>query len=460
MPGLVPGIHVFAFYLIEDVDGRDKPAMTAAPAWRNIVLGAGRIAMIDRRTFTTLFAGALASPNTAWGQTMPHKAVFYASVGPALMLYHLDVDKAALARQSTVQLPANVQYAWPHPSAHFLYVASSSGGPGSRGVQGTEHYLTALRVDPATGALQAHGPSAALPSRPIHMSLDRTGAYALTAYNNPSGVTVHRINADGTVGEEVKQTAALDGGIYGHQVRATPANNAVILVTRGNAAAAGKPEDPGALKVYAFKDGQLTNRASIAPNGGYGFGPRHLDFHPSLRLAYLSLETQNKLHVYRLKDDRFEPDAIFKQETLAEPGNIRGRQAASTMHVHPNGRFVYVGNRASDTVEFEGKKVFPGGENSVAVYAIDQTTGEPTLIQNADVHGIHPRTFSLDPSGRMMVCAHILPMLVREGAGVKSVPANLTTFRVGDDGKLTFANAYEVDTGAAMQFWSGMVALG
>jgi len=415
--------------------------------------------MIDRRTFTALFAGALAAPRTAWSETMPHKAVFYASVGPALTLYHLNVDNAALARQSTVQLPAKVQYAWPHPSAHFLYVASSSGGPGSRGVQGTEHYLSALRIDPATGALQAHGPSAPLRSRPIHMSLDRTGAYALTAYNNPSGVTVHPINTDGTVGEEVKQTAALDGGIYGHQVRAMPSNNSFILVTRGNAATASKPEDPGALKVYAFKDGQLTNRASIAPNGGYGFGPRHLDFHPTLPLAYLSLETQNKLYAYRLKDDALEPDAIFKQETLAEPGNIRGRQAASTVHVHPNGRFVYVGNRASEMVEFEGKKVFPGGENSIAVYALDQTTGEPTLIQNADVHGIHPRTFSLDPSGRMLVSAQILPMLVRDGGAVKSVPANLTTFHVGDDGKLTFANAYDVDTGGAMQFWSGMVAL-
>jgi 6-phosphogluconolactonase len=416
--------------------------------------------MIDRRTFTALFAGALVAPRAAWSQTMPHKAVFYASVGPALTLYHLDVDNAALARQSTIKLPANVQYAWPHPSAHFLYVASSSGGPGSAGVQGTDHYLTALRIDPANGALPAHGPSAPLPSRPIHMSLDRTGAYALTAYNNPSGVTVHRINADGTVGEGVKQNASVDGGIYGHQVRVMPANNAVILVTRGNAAAGGKPEDPGALKVYGFKDGQLTNRASIAPNGGYGFGPRHLDFHPTLPLAYLSLETQNKLYVYRLKDDTLEPEAIFKKDTLAEPGNIRGRQAASTVHVHPNGRFVYVGNRASDTVEFEGKKVFPGGENSIAVFSIDPATGEPTLIQNADVHGIHPRTFSLDPSGRMLVSAHILPMLVREGAGVKSVPANLTTFRVGADGKLTFANAYEVDTGGAMQFWSGMVALG
>jgi 6-phosphogluconolactonase len=416
--------------------------------------------MIDRRTFTALFAGALAAPRTVWSQAMPHKAVFYASVGPALTLYHLDVDNAALSRQGTVLLPANVQYAWPHPSAHFLYVASSSGGPGSAGAQGTEHYLNCLRVDPATGALQAHGPSASLRSRPIHMSLDRTGAYALTAYNNPSGAAVHRINADGTVGEEVKQNASLDGGIYGHQIRVTPDNKAAVLVTRGNAAAGGKPEDPGALKVYGFKDGQLTNRASIAPNGGYGFGPRHLDFHPTLPLAYLSLETQNKLYVYRLKDDTLEPEAIFKRETLAEPGNIRGRQAASTVHVHPNGRFVYVGNRASDTVEFEGKKVFPGGENSIAVYAIDPATGEPTLIQNADVHGIHPRTFSLDPSGRMLVSAHILPMLVRDGAGVKSVPANLTTFRVGADGKLTFANSYDVDTDGLMQFWSGMVALG
>jgi 6-phosphogluconolactonase (cycloisomerase 2 family) len=391
---------------------------------------------------------------------MPDKAVFYASIGPVLTLYHLDVDKAALAWRGTVQLPANVQYAWPHASAHFLYAASSNGGPGSAGVKGDQHYLTALRIDPATGALAAHGPSASLPSRPIHMSLDRSGAHALTAYNNPSGVTAHRINADGSVGAEVKQAAALDGGIYGHQVRVTPANNAAILVTRGNDAAKGKPEDPGALKVYTFRDGQLANRASIAPNGGYGFGPRHLDLHPTLPLVYVLLERQNKLCVYRLAGDTLEPEAIFMKDTLAEPGKRITRQAASTVHVHPNGRVVYVGNRASDAVEFEGKKVFPGGENSIAVFAIDQATGEPTLIQSADVHGIHPRTFSLDPSGRMLVCAQVLPTLVREGAGVRSVPANLTTFRVGADGTLSFVNAYDVDTGSAMQFWSGMVALG
>jgi 6-phosphogluconolactonase (cycloisomerase 2 family) len=416
--------------------------------------------MIDRRSFAALLAGAVVTPRTAWSQMTSNKAVFYASVGPALTRYQVDVEEAALTRQDTVMLPANVQYAWRHPTASFLYVATSNGGSASLGIKGDKHFLSALRIDSGNGALQTHGPSATLPSRPIHISLDRSGAYALAAYNNPSGATVHRINADGTIGEDVKQAAVLDGGIFAHQIRTTPANDAAILVTRGNDAAGGRPEDPGALKVFSFKDGQLANRASVAPNGGYGFGPRHLDFHPKLPFVYVSRERENRLNVYRLAGGTLDPQAIFEKDTLAEPGNIRSRQAASTVHVHPNGRYVYVGNRAFDTVDFEGKKIFPGGENNIAVFAIDQATGEPALIQNEDVRGIYPRTFALDPSGRMLVVANIQPMLVREGAGLKTVPANLATYHVGPDGRLGFARSYEVDTGDSSQFWSGMVALG
>jgi 6-phosphogluconolactonase len=416
--------------------------------------------MIDRRSFTALVAGIVATPRSAWSQMTSSKTVFYASVGPALTLYQIDVDGAGLTRQGTVMLPANLQYAWRHPTAPFLYAATSNGGSSSLGIKGDSHFLSALRIDPGSGALTAHGSPVALASRPIHMSLDRTGSYALVAYNNPSGVTVHRIAADGTVGDEVKQAAALDGGIFAHQIRTTPANDAAILVTRGNDAAGGKPEDPGALKLFSFRDGQLANRGSVAPDGGYGFGPRHLDFHPSLPLVYVSRERENKLNVYRLKDGLLDPQPIFIKETLAEPDHIRSRQAASTVHVHPNGRYVYVGNRASDTVDFAGKKVFPGGENSIAVFAIDPSNGEPTLIQSADVHGIHPRTFSLDPGGSMLVAANLQTMLARDGDAIKTVPANLATYHVGPDGRLSFAHSYDVDTGDAMQFWSGMVALG
>jgi 6-phosphogluconolactonase (cycloisomerase 2 family) len=67
--------------------------------------------------------------------------------------------------------------------------------------------------------------------------------------------------------------------------------------------------------------------------------------------------------------------------------------------VHPNGRFVYLTNRNQGEVEFEGKKVFNGGENNVAVFAIDAQTGEPNLVQTVEGQGIHLRTFGIDPTG-------------------------------------------------------------
>src|ERR1700704_5523572 len=251
--------------------------------------------MIDRRTFATLFAGACAAPGLAWGQDLKGKTVVYSSIGPALTLWDLDAD--ALVKRTTVTLPANIQYAWPHPSRKYFYIVSSNGGPG---VAGDKHFANAFRIDPASGALTPHGQPQALPSRPIHTSVDHAGQYLLIAYNDPSAVTVHRINADGTIGEAVKQPGKLDTGIYAHQIRAVPSNQMVILVTRGNNAEAGKPEDPGAIKTFDFKDGVLTPLASIAPGNGLGFGPRHLDFHPTQPWVLVSIERQNKLYVYGL----------------------------------------------------------------------------------------------------------------------------------------------------------------
>jgi 6-phosphogluconolactonase (cycloisomerase 2 family) len=129
------------------------------------------------------------------------------------------------------------------------------------------------------------------------------------------------------------------------------------------------------------------------------------------------------------------------------------------VHVHPNGRVVYGINRSDNRVDFEGKPVFGGGENSIAVFAIDQATGEPKLVQHIDSHGFHPRTFHIDPSGRMLVAAHITPMQVREGSNVVNVPANMAVFRIADDGKLTYVRKYDLDVGKTFQWWMGMVAL-
>jgi 6-phosphogluconolactonase (cycloisomerase 2 family) len=384
------------------------------------------------------------------------KTVYYTSIGPELSLYDIDVDGAALIRRGAVTLPANIQYVWPHPSRRYLYAVSSNGGPQ---VAGDTHRANALTIDQATGALQPHGAAAALPSRPIHCSVDAGGQYLLTAYNNPSNVTVHRLNADGTIGAPVAQPEKLDAGIYAHQILASPANDTVLLVTRGNDAKPDKAEDPGAIKTFGFDNGALTGLASVAPGSGLGFGPRHLDFHPTKPWAFVSIERQNKLYVYALDSGTgLAPAPLFVKGTLADP-KPKVRQAAGAIHVHPSGKFVYLTNRASDLVDLNGTKAFTGGENNVAVFAIDQTSGEPTLIQNADGHAVELRTFGIERGGRMLVAASIKPVPVRDGSGSKTVPAKLCVFHVGSDGKLELKRQYDVDTGAYQQFWSGMVAL-
>jgi hypothetical protein len=125
--------------------------------------------------------------------------------------------------------------------------------------------------------------------------------------------------------------------------------------------------------------------------------------------------------------------------------------------VHPDGRTVYVANRSSETVELAGQRVFAGGENSLAVYAIDQSTGEPNLIQHVDTHGIHPRTFHIDPSGKLLVVGHIMGLKVRDGDAILDVPARLSLFRIGVDGRLTFARSYDVDVGGGTMWWMGMI---
>jgi 6-phosphogluconolactonase len=413
--------------------------------------------MLTRRAATALLTGIVAAPSGARSAGSRLGAVFYNAVGPNLTCWHPEIGDAALTRQDSVTLPALIQYAWRHPTKLIFYVATSNFVP--IGNPDGKHHLTAFRIDPTTGALSLFGTSVAIHARPIHMSVDAGGNWLLTAYNIPSGMSVHPLGPDGAIGVEVKQAAPIDCGIYAHQVRVMPSGRALVLVTRGNNATAAKPEDPGALKVKAVNSGQLTDIASIAPGGGLGFGPRHIDFHPTQPWMYVSVERQNQLQMFRLRGDNLEPAPTYTAITLNDPGNLRPEQMVGPIHMHPNGRSVYIGNRASGLVEIGGKKLAAGGENSIAVFKIDETTGEPHLAQTIDTHGFHPRTFSIDPTGRMLVVANLLELAVRDGDGVKVQPATLTAYSINDDGRLTFVRTYDIETKGLTQWWSGFVSL-
>ncbi|MGE0698501.1 MAG: lactonase family protein [Hyphomicrobiaceae bacterium] len=391
---------------------------------------------------------------------MSQRTVLYQGVGDRLAWWDVDVEAATLTPRGAVTLPSSVQYVWPHPTRKFLYATTSDAEAGNAPNPGTVHRLCALAVGPA-GELSLHGEPAPLPQRPIHNSLDHAGRYALTCYNKSSDLTVHRIEADGTVGAEVPQPAGLDKGIFAHQIVPMPSNRAVMMVTRGNRAEHGKPEDPGALKIYSFDEGVLSPLADIRAggHGGLGYGPRHVDFHPAKPWVYVCVETQNELHMHRLEGDSLTPEPLFTRRSTVGTYGIDFHQLAGAIHIHPNGRTVYQSNRASGSAEFGGRKVFEGGENNIAVFSIVPSSGEPTLVQNAETESFHVRTFSIDPTGRLLVAASIAGMNVREGDGVRHVPAALSVFRIGADGRLTLARKYDVDVGRRFQWWTGLVGI-
>jgi 6-phosphogluconolactonase len=418
---------------------------------------------VQRRRFNQWLAGAAGA--AALGRfgvvaAQPRtgaRADFYANVGAKLLRYRVAEDVGSLAEVGEpLALPDEVQEAWPH--GKFLYVATSDLHTAK---EPRNHLLHTLAVD-SSGALKPLGEPVRLRYRPIYITVDPPGEHLLAAFNDPSGVAVHRLNADGSIGGEVPQAAKLDAGIYAHQIRVLPSGRAVIVPARGNEAVAGKKdEDRGALKIFGFANGQLVNRQSVAPNGGHDFRCRHVEFHASGRFVYVVIEAQNELHTYSIADDRLSAEPVFVTSTLAASTRSKPGQATSAIRMHPNGRTLYVGNRGRGKESFRGEEVIAEGmENSIAVFALNAATGEPRLVQSADPQSIDVRMFALHPDGRSLVAtSHESegPIKRRRGDDVEVVPPRIVLFEIAADGRLTFKHKQDVRTDGAFLLWCGAV---
>ena len=154
-------------------------------------------------------------------------AGFFAAHGKEFIRY--SVDGGRLRRTGSASAGLDIQYAWPHPDHALSYLATSNGGPGAGG---SDHALAVCRLGP-------DGPSfetapVRLAARPLHLSVDRDARHLLVAYNDPSGITVHRLAPDGRIGAQVAQSGDITWGTFGHQVLVTPAGGAVLFPCRGH----------------------------------------------------------------------------------------------------------------------------------------------------------------------------------------------------------------------------------
>lgn len=411
---------------------------------RNLLLGGGALML------------AQAAPRPVWAKGTG-RTVFYATVGTDIHLYSVDAAAMTLAHQSVVKAPEAVQYIWVHPRLPVLYASYSNRFSTKLN---NNHGVAAFRIDRASGALTPFGTNLRLDTRPINTTVDPAGRFLLNAANDPSGVFVNRLGPDGAIGPAVAQTAKIDGGIYAHQVRVSPDGRLVVLVTRGNDPTPGTQADPGALKVFHFRDGQLGEEVSVTNGDGRDFGPRHVDFHPTRPWMFVSMERNNQMLVYGLTREGLTPKPLFTRDTVWQGAGERAPvQYAGPIHVAPDGRFVYLCNRSDSLVDFNGHKVHGAGENTVAVFRLNEHSGEPTLIQTIDTRSFHCRTFSIHPDGKMLVTAAVETLDIRDGEAVRTVPAALSVFSAAADGRLDFVRKYDIDIGSDAMFWCGMVRL-
>jgi 6-phosphogluconolactonase (cycloisomerase 2 family) len=344
-------------------------------------------------------------------------------------------------------------------------MATSDAGPMAK-IKGRNHFVQAFSIAP-DGILAPLGSSVRLRNRPLHLSLDPSEQHLLLAYNDPPDVTVHRVDADGAVGDEVPQQPLAFGPTV-HQVMVAP-HGTIAVVPACAHSEDGSPA--GSVGIFRYRDGLLAPLASIearperaAPwrgvrNGAQGFAARHVDFHPTRPWMYLCVEAQGELHLYDYDADRVALEPRFITSTLAGAPVGRSAQLASAVHVHPDGRFVYVSNRAWDTEPVDGHDVFIGGVNDIAVFAIDQDTGEPSLLQHVESQGIFPRTFGIDASGTLLVVGNQDPTTVRNGAGLRKVLPSLVLFRIGPDGRLTFLSKVDHRDNGEVCFWVDVLTL-
>ncbi len=103
----------------------------------------------------------------------------------------------------------------------------------------------------------------------------------------------------------------------------------------------------------------------------------------------------------------------------ATPPSYTGQLSSAEIAVAPDGRVVYASNRCND---------------SIVVFAVDQTAGTLTTVGWAPTHANSPRFFGLDPAAKFLYAAN-----ADEGFGPpdEKNTGTIVQFRIEANGTLT-----------------------
>jgi 6-phosphogluconolactonase (cycloisomerase 2 family) len=250
--------------------------------------------------------------------------------------------------------------------------------------------VSALRINPGDGQLTHINTANTGGKNPAHLVVDPTGRCLIVANHYSSTLAVFPLRDDGSIAPYT-DLVTMQGTpgphakeqVYArpHQIRFDPSGRFAVV------------PDKGLDRVFVFRldsaAGKLLPSESPSVASRETSGPRHVDFHPTLPLAYVVNELDSTVTTYRFDGQR---GALTATQILSSlPATFTGNSRAAEIEVSRSGRFVYASNR---------------GHDSIVAYHIDGSTGQLSVAGWFATGGKTPRFFALDPTGTALYAAN------------------------------------------------------
>lgn len=298
-------------------------------------------------------------------------------------IYRMRLD-AHSGEMTDVQLAGeamNPSFLAVHPQRTTLYAVSEIEQLDGRSTGG----VAAFRIDPRTGDLTPLNVQPSGGAAPCYVTTDSSGRVALVANYTGGSVAALPITANGSL--EPGNLVQHVGQSVDPRRQEGPHAHAIVLSPDETRAYA---PDLGLDRVLIYQvnaaTGTLTANdppfAAVAP----GSGPRHFDFHPARKFAYVINEMASTITAFSVDAATGGLTELQTVSSLPE-GEYPGNSTAD-IHVHPSGKFLYGSNR---------------GHNSIVVFAIDEKKGTLKHVQHQPTLGEVPRNFGIDPTGRILL---------------------------------------------------------
>ncbi len=250
--------------------------------------------------------------------------------------------------------------------------------------EGDKGGVASFSINNQTGELTELSRQVTEGASPCHVSVDKRNQQVVTANYHRGTVEAYLVNEDGTVNPSTSIMQHEGQGPHERQEKPhthfsgfTPDERFVVAV------------DLGIDKVITYKidNGTLTEAHTLLVKAGSG--PRHITFHPNGKYAYVMTELSNEVIALSYNAET----GIFTelQYIAAIPEDFTENSQGSAIHISSDGRFVYAGNR---------------GHNSIAVFRVNEETGELALVEYTSTEGNWPRDFALDPTESFIIASN------------------------------------------------------